>query len=424
MVSWLYSKKRICFLVVVLVTIITVVFHFITNIDVNNLVPFVHHSRPCLWPWIKVTSHTTVWQVAHYDHRPFAYGGSAIVIIMFHDHSVKVPELYLKTNTIGCLEAKAKWIEFGKLEKVPNEEDYCYLAVFNLPKDKNVPNEVQLSNASDCSVPVSDNMPVYYKEKETEIDFATCLYKGVTINSSILEKTTDLASWIEINRAVGVSHITIYNQDIPTVTLNMLRYYVEQGFVDLIDWHIDNPVNRIGNNGQIGSTMDCLYRYLRRSKYILFLDMDELIIPHNTNSLFDMMKLIGNEKVTQYRFYNSFWHDVGKIVNNGSENNLDNIDFETLPIHFKRTNRTKNCESTSRYKNIIKTEGAIRVGIHKVYKMKKGQIRFQVPVHVGLMHHYRTPDYAIDEEQIEDMIMSQYVDKVKSRLSKICTSLL
>ena len=416
----LHLKKKPCLVGVLLAIIIVEVFALI---NLNNPVPIVNRSRPRLQPWIKVTSHTTVWQVAHYDHRPFAYRGPAIVIIMFHDHSVTLPELYLKTNTFGCLKTKAKWIEFGKLEKVPNEEDYCYLAVFNLPRHTIVPNEVQLSNASDCSVPVSDEMPVYYKEKETEIDFATCLHKGVTINNSIWEKTTDLASWIEINRAVGVSHITIYNQLIPTVTLNMLHYYKEQGFVDLIGWHIDNPMNRIGNNGQIGSTMDCLYRYLRRAKYILFLDMDELIIPHNTNSLFDMMKLIGNENVTQYRFYNSFWHDVGKIVN-GTKNNLNKIDSEVLPIHFKRTNRTKNCESTRRYKNIIKTEGAIRVGIHKVYKMKKGQRRFEVPVHVGLMHHYRTPDYAIDEEQFEDMIMSQYADEVKTHLSRICTSLL
>ena len=116
----------------------------------------------------------------------------------------------------------------------------------------------------------------------------------------------DIASWIEINRAVGVEHITIYNQNLPPKLISMLNQYKSEGYVDFIDRKIHNPKKIIGNNGQVGTTNDCLYRYLRRAKYILFIDVDELIIPHSGTTLSEMMKLIEREDVTQYRFFIHF----------------------------------------------------------------------------------------------------------------------
>ena len=150
----------------------------------------------------------------------------------------------------------------------------------------------------------------------------------------------------------------------------MLNEYRKEGYVDLIDWKIHNPHFKIANNGQVGTTNDCLYRYLHRAKYILFIDADELIIPHSVTTLPKMMKQIENENVTQYTFYNSFWHDVCNFLNNYSTNGkytFSRNDSGLIPIHFKRITCTKNCSPTSRFKNIVKTSGAIRVGIHHVY---------------------------------------------------------
>ena len=365
--------------------------------------------------WYNIGPDTILWHVPHYEDRPFAYGGPSIVLMIFHKYNLSLPNLTLLVDNKECIKT-CQWIPFGKLVQVDFETNYLYFAVFKLSASKkSVPKTVQLMIKGFA---ITGELPVYYNNPDTKIEFATCLYKGLFAKE---DDILDIASWIEINRAVGVEHITIYNQDLPQKIISMLNEYKKEGYVDLIDWKIHNPHFKIANNGQVGTTNDCLYRYLRRAKYILFIDADELIIPHSVTTLPKMMKLIESENVTQYRFYNSFWHDVGNFLNStNGKYTFNRNDSGLIPIHFKRTTRTKNCPPTSRFKNIVKTSGAIRVGIHHVYCMKHGQREIAVKENFGLMHHYRINinfDYD-KEETVHDPVMSRYLDQVMINLKK------
>ena len=304
-------------------------------------------------------------------------------------------------------------MRYGKVvSKMRKEVKYFFNAVFII--QTSVYDTVDAYNDSNCSDSglIIKDMPVYYETNEKKIEFAACLYKGIIAKDTSL---LDVASWVEINRAIGVEHITMYDQDIGPNITRLLKNYEREGFIKLIDWKIYNPDFRISYNGQLATANDCFYRYLRRAKYIIFIDLDELIIPHSTATLGDMMRLTHLSKlenITQYRFYNSFWHESPISLVNDT-----NLSTEELPIHFRRLKRTKNPPETIRYKNIIRTETAVRIGIHNVYSMKKGHKFYPVPEDIGLMHHYRTPDYAGNEEQLTDKIMSRYFSTVMKRLA-------
>ena len=359
-------------------------------------------------PWYYSNDTTTrLWGTVHYEHREFPYGGPALILMVYHFHNESLPDLNLKVEN-DCL--KPKWIEFGKLPAHRTEIDYLYFAVYLL-KSKHVPDAV-LVTYPNCTTPLTPNLPVYCVQGEREFTFATCLHQPLELKN---DKLLDMVSWLEIQRVIGVEHITIYNQNIGPLILETLQSYQRKGFVDIIDWKLDNTENRIGVNGQLGLINDCFYRYLGKSQYILFIDKDELIIPHSKSNLKEMIKYINERQhhITQYRFYNSFWHDVGEVVSEAENYMIRNI---YTPVYFKRTHRTKDCPSTTRYKNIIEAKYAARIGVHHVYSMKKGQKRYQVPVGIGLMHHYRSPDYAINEAMIRDDIMSKYVEEVMSNM--------
>ena len=370
-------------------------------------------EKPILWH--NLSNDTLVWHIAHYEHRDFPYGGPAIIMMMFHYYNKTLPSIWLRTcndDYCDCLEPQ--WVPYGKVvSKIRKEVLYFFNAVFMIqPNTTAVYDTVDIYSNSNCtdSDPIIQDMPIYYKTNEKQIEFAVCLYKGIIAEDTSL---LDVASWIEINRAIGVQHIMMYDQDIGPNIMQLLKNYEDENFVTLIDWKIHNPDFRIAYNGQLATANDCFFRYLRRAKYVLFIDLDELIIPHSTATLGDMMNFTSLSKldhIAQYRFYNSFWHESPTL-------SLINDTNTELPIHFRRLKRTQNPPETIRYKNIISTETAARIGIHNVFSMKKGHKMYQVPEHVGLMHHYRTPDYARREEQLTDKVMSRYFDTVMKRLA-------
>ena len=410
-----YAVFLVCF--VALICVLLYQSELVPTISRSRVqVPDNHQIRSrYMMRWHRISDKTLVWHMTHYEHRDFPYGGPAIILMLFHYHKETLPSIALKVCSDDYCEClQPQWIQFGKVAAVRFEVDYLFYAVFTRQVSNTSIlefNTRSLYNSNCTGSPLIQDLSVYYETEEKQIEFAVCLYKGIIANETSL---LDIASWIEINRAIGVEHITMYNQDIGPDIIKLLSSYQDEGFVSLIDWKIHNPGKRIANNGQVATANDCFYRYLRRAKYILFIDLDELIIPHAAVTLGDMMRsapLSRSKSVTEYLFYNSFWHETPDIALSESKAH------GKLPIHFVRANRTKYPPSTIRYKYIARSETAVRIGIHHTYEMKKGQRFFPVPARIGLMHHYRTPDYAISEEQITDNVMSRYFDSVMNQLT-------
>ena len=104
-----------------------------------------------------------------------------------------------------------------------------------------------------------------------------------------IDKTIDFIEWVELHRLLGVSHFTFYNHLIGPKLSCILQHYnnEEEGedLVTVLPWSLpfNDPVNStiplIHTKGILVSLNDCIYRHRGQSKYLILLDLDEIIIP-------------------------------------------------------------------------------------------------------------------------------------------------
>ncbi|CAI8016258.1 hypothetical protein GBAR_LOCUS9984 [Geodia barretti] len=74
-------------------------------------------------------------------------------------------------------------------------------------------------------------------------------------------------------KVLGAKIVTIYNPMSGTNTGANLKLY--PGFIDMIQW--ENLYGKLHYGGQRVLLNDCLYRNMRRVKYVVFSDLDEVI---------------------------------------------------------------------------------------------------------------------------------------------------
>lgn len=77
--------------------------------------------------------------------------------------------------------------------------------------------------------------------------------------------------WIEWHRAHGVDHFYIYDNESTDETRRILEPYIAQGVVEYTYWP--------GRKQQLATYDDCLAHRRFRSRWIAFIDLDELIVP-------------------------------------------------------------------------------------------------------------------------------------------------
>ncbi|KAI4884533.1 hypothetical protein NFI96_005073 [Prochilodus magdalenae] len=137
--------------------------------------------------------------------------------------------------------------------------------------------------------------PVGNQQHRTEnfpYDFTVCI--SVMFDySNVLQ----FVQTMEMYRILGVQKVAVYRTSCNNDIQKVLDYYVEQGFVDVIPWTVNNSI-RVSRSwkkfvspgdleyyGQIVALTDCLYRYMYESRYIALHDLDELIMPSKEDNL-------------------------------------------------------------------------------------------------------------------------------------------
>lgn len=98
-----------------------------------------------------------------------------------------------------------------------------------------------------------------------------------------------LKEWISYHRHVlNVDHFYLYNNESTDNYQEILKPFIDQGFVELIDWNSDDP-NHLASGAfmdapwsaaQLGAYNNCLReRALSKAKWIAVIDVDEFIVP-------------------------------------------------------------------------------------------------------------------------------------------------
>lgn len=318
------------------------------------------------------------------------------------------------------------WRKSGNYKPYPRYEihlNYLYRSNGSLPIFQ--PDSVQITKLSNCSDLLSAPLKVFYDHPSEPGTFGVCLHKALYS----LKEPQQLTNWVEINKALGASKITVYFHNVSETFYTYVKSYIQDGLLEVVDWNINLTSHQIRDHGQCATINDCIYRNMFRVKYLALHDIDEILVPHCNDStwygmLSELEKTVDLDQYASLRFYNCYWHFKEAVLSTAGQwfnNSKEHCPNMTFPIYFNRTYRTAYPQHNHAPKLMVRTEFVEAGQVHNVQSYLKGKYReLQVPVDIGLSHHYRIPDpsYATSVEHVYDSVMEKYVQPVMEGLQK------
>ncbi|KAK7021977.1 hypothetical protein SK128_006311 [Halocaridina rubra] len=180
-----------------------------------------------------------------------------------------------------------------------------YLITCRMPADNInlIPESVSLVekpyDTSTTNLRVIDNQPSS-GEKE---DFAVCV-KGLDVGKDDL--SVRITEWLELLFILGAHKVFLYDLDVHPNVSKVIHYYEEKGRVEVTKLTLpaEQPnipglihmyfkakiVNKRQN--EVIPYNDCLYKNMNRYKYIVLLDIDEIIMPRKVLSWKELMETV------------------------------------------------------------------------------------------------------------------------------------
>lgn len=265
-----------------------------------------------------------------------------------------------------------------------------------------VPSSVSISH-DDTSRDLNNSLTVNNHDSEDYSHrFGLCisvLYNNYSAAFHIVEA-------FEMYKILGVNKITIYNasQHTPLVDC-VLHSYVDDGLLEVVRFDFSSKDIKDGSfknseskpwdihfHGQIVQFNDCFQRNKRKAQYLLFNDIDEVIVPNQTNNYKEFLEnystLHPNAQVFVFRNY---YFDSKPAIS--LTRALSDIDIDENELFFMKNHRRVPTYRpipwpTYRTKYIVKTAGIDSVGIHTAYP-KYGHQDVIVNPTDGFLHHYR-----------------------------------
>lgn len=222
-------------------------------------------------------------------------------------------------------------------------------------------------------------------------------------------KSLELLQFIELNRILGVSRFTLYNDTVSDEVSCLLSHYIKQGIVVLLPWKLDMTSQKeIRTEGLFAALNDCLYRNMKKVQYLVMMDLDELIIPYQSPTLTGLLadlskrslvqagRKVAPQQVSSYSFQNGFFYLQWP----------DRVPSSSLPLPAltKTRRRHKLHPPKQRSKYICLPTEVKEAGNHFVWEFWRGKT-LNVPSSYGLLHHYRKCEFGGD-----DCVSSEYVE--------------
>ncbi len=293
-----------------------------------------------------------------------------------------------------------------------------------------IPYAVSLVKTTSCQNR-SHILPVQYTPSlsATKKDFYVCI-SPLYFNYNDVGRIVEM---VEFNIMLGANKVVFYNYSIGVEVDAILRYYMKQGVIDVIQWPLPDGIN-IYYFGQLVVINDCFYRHMYQSKYIVNLDLDEHIVPRTSlKTWHQVIHVLKQNRPTDYCYYcfkNVFYRIDWQLDEVAAKNPIiQKLGLVTLLVTKREL---KIWEYHRRSKYIVDTSNGILLGIHQVWLCHQMSVSL-VPPKIGLLHHYRlwenSPDRGLNSETDQHMIYfadqlihrvyTRYQDTNKERVTKI-----
>ena len=150
--------------------------------------------------------------------------------------------------------------------------------------DVPVPDAVSVFAAEDGLEGATNLMPVLNRDYVVATNNIDSSSVGVCVKPIHFEynKTSELIEFFELNRLLGVSHFTLYNDTMSDEVSCVLDRYSSSKSVQLsvLEWKLNvASQTEIRTEGLFAALNDCLYRNMLRVQYLALIDFDEFIVP-------------------------------------------------------------------------------------------------------------------------------------------------
>lgn len=90
-----------------------------------------------------------------------------------------------------------------------------------------------------------------------------------------------LSEWIEYHKCIGFKKFYLYNNDSNDNYIDVLKKYINDGSIDLINFK--------GNGRQNDAYNDCINKHMNECKYLAIIDVDEFI--YTKKNLYDLINI-------------------------------------------------------------------------------------------------------------------------------------
>ncbi|KAK3603876.1 hypothetical protein CHS0354_042882 [Potamilus streckersoni] len=328
----------------------------------------------------------------------------------------------------------------GQVVFIPEDHGRRYTASFYLcpkPDEKN-PYAISLVNKR-CQRPLNIMKILGMTEYHKKRTFSVC----VTPLNFRYDRAYEIVEWMALNHIYGADYFTFYNYSSADNVKKVIDLFSMRGLAETVDWKLPMQVDtwppshtpvEIHYFAQLAALNDCFYRNRFKSKYIVFIDLDEFIVPRSKYiySWNAMLSLLPKSSVYQFRntFFRKEWQSLNlsdprydDLLNMNAivtPSKIDAAKKYRLVTLLKLQREDKILPVGSRSKQIVHSSAIETIGIHDVYRMKPNQTVHVVKEDVALLHHYRDWENPNDTTpRKNDYTMLKFLDKLIANVTEI-----
>lgn len=150
----------------------------------------------------------------------------------------------------------------------------------------------------------------------------------LAIAAQFRDEAPYLKEWVEYHKMVGVDHFWLYNNSSIDAWEEVLKSYIEEGLVEVIDWP-SLPSDFQGNHTK--ANQDALYRARGKTEWIALIDLDEFLLPMKEKTVVDCLQKHYSEADAIYASWRMF--GTGGIYLNPGEPILTKLVASSFKYH-------------------------------------------------------------------------------------------
>lgn len=233
-------------------------------------------------------------------------------------------------------------------------------------------------------------------------------------------------NFVEMCKLLGADQVMLYFASTSKEIRKFLEHHSKRdAALSLISWNMPREVTkspgRIWYHGQLLAIQDCLYHNMGKFKFLLFMDLDEMLFPRKSYNWIDMLNSIippeDKEQVAAISFKSVFFDPQ-----HPPEENEKILYFQ----HLLRAHAI----STVRSKLMVQPLKVFELGIHHLSKAVSEKYRtLEVSQNQALIHHYNACVQTYEPSMkcyptVKDPQVLRYKEKLTYRTHLVLTDAL